>query len=233
MKNNRIFLRASLFLLLVSLLLCACQGTKAADPPHTDFFENVSFLGDSITAHMESRAGISPSRLWVTRERYLNLDSRITYARILAPDTGEEETIACVAARLKPPFLVITLGVDYGVYYYRNDLSLFEKYYEKLLDAITEASPETTLLLQSVFPVTAASKSITNEMIDNANASIRAIAERRALHYLDTQSVLRDENGYLRAEFCSSADGIHLSEQGYRAVLSYIGNFAAERGWRA
>ena len=219
MRYNRIFL----FFLLFSLLFCSCQRAGAVEEASgSDPVASLTFLGDSITAHMQSRAALAPSQIWATKERYLNLDSRICYARIVAPDTGEEELIADVAARLKPAHLVITLGVDYGVYYYRHDLSLFAKYYEKLLDVIRAASPDTRIYLQSIFPVTAESKSITNEMIDNANAVIREIAQKRNLSYLDTQSVLRDTDGYLKKKYCYSEDGIHLTDTAYDEILGYI-----------
>ncbi|MBE6629289.1 MAG: hypothetical protein E7624_00385 [Ruminococcaceae bacterium] len=228
MRYNRIF-----FILLVfTLFFGSCQQTKAAqsEPPE-DFIQKVTFLGDSITAHMAARAQVSAAQIWATKERYLNLDSRITYAKIVAPDTGKEDLIADVAARLKPPYLIITLGVDYGVYYYRNDLALLVKYYEKLIDSIESASPQTKVILQSIFPVTKDCKNITNEMIDNANAAIREMAARRAIPYLDTQSVLRDEDGFLRAAYCSDTDGIHLSASGYEQILSYIRAKAETAGW--
>ncbi len=219
MRYNRIFL----FFLTFSLLFCGCQRANAADDaPKSDPIASLTFLGDSITAHMASRADVEPAQVWATKERYLNLDSRITNAKIVAPDTGKEERIADAAARIKPQNLVITLGIDYGVYYYRNDLSVFAKYYERLLDEISAASPDTRIILQSIFPVAAGCKSITNEMIDNANAKVREIAARRNLRYLDTQSVLRDADGFLKAEYCYSADGIHLTSAAYEQILAYI-----------
>ena len=217
MRRNRI-----VFLLLALLLtICSCQRAEAA-PKEGRFTDSLTFLGDSITAHMASRADVRPTQLWCAKERYLNLDSRITYAKIVAPDTGLEERISEVAARLKPAYLVITLGIDYGVYYYRNEPETFALYYEKLLDTILAASPDTILLLQSIFPVTAACAPITNEMIDHSNTVICGIAEKRGLYYLNTQEVLRDENGYLREEYCNSSDGIHLNESAYRVILDYI-----------
>ncbi len=231
MRCNRIFL----LLLALCLILVGCARTKAAEhAPVSEqgtFLENVSFLGDSITAHMAARSPISADHIWCTKARYLNLDSRITYAKIVAPDTGEEQTIAEVARRLCPPYLVITLGIDYGVYYYRNELDTFSHYYEKLLDAIHAASPDTVLLVQSIFPVAVQCNTITNDMIDNANAALQSLCARRGIAYLDTQSVLRNEDGYLRAEFCNSADGIHLSERAYTTVLDYIADFAEKQGW--
>ncbi len=232
MHRNRIFL---LFLALC-LLLCGCQRAEAAvDAPEAeqgDFIGALTFLGDSITAHMADRADVEPDQLWCAKERYLNLDAKITYAKLVAPDTGNEETVAELAARLRPRYLVITLGIDYGVYYFRNDQATFAKCYEKLLDAVSAASPDTVILVQSIFPVSPLCRSITNEMIDKANATLREICARRGLLYLDTQRVLRDEQGFLRAEYCSSADGIHLSAEGYRAVLDHIAAQSEKAGWR-
>ena len=228
MRYNRIFL-----LLFATLtLLCACQHAQAANKAvDTRFTDSLTFLGDSITAHMESRADVRAAQIWASKARYLNLDSRITYAKIVAPDTGEEELIADVAARIRPPYLLVALGVDYGVYYYRNEPQTFAKYYEKLLDALSAASPDTKILLQSVLPVAESCKALTNEMIDRTNTVIREIAARRGLSYLDTQSVLRDENGFLRAEYCYSEDGIHLTAKAYTAILNYINAQAGEQGW--
>lgn len=228
MRYNRIFL---CFLGLL-LLFSGCQRANAAeDTAKPDFMEEVVFLGDSITAHMTQRANIPKERVWASKARYLNLDSRITYAKIVAPDTGEEELIAEVAARLRPRYLVITLGIDYGVYYYRDQPQTFALYYGKLLDALAAASPDTLLIPQSILPVSADCTVVSNEMIDRANREIRKLAAARSLLYLDTQSVMRDESGFLPAAYCSSADGIHLSEQGYAAMLVYIRGRAVEMGW--
>ena len=216
---NRIFL----LLLMFSLLFCSCQQATASDnAPESDPASSLTFLGDSITAHMASRADVKPEQIWATKERYLNLDSHITSAKVLAPDTGKEERIAELAARLKPQKLIITLGIDYGVYYYRNDLSVFAKYYERLIDQIHAASGQTQIILQSIFPVSADCKIITNQMIDNANAAIKALAQRKDLRYLDTQSVMRDADGFLKKEYCNSEDGIHLTSTAYQAILAYI-----------
>lgn len=226
MRFNRIFL----FLLTFSLLACLFAGCKKADAAaieekntdQGDFIDELTFLGDSITAHMQLRSPVDPSKVWATKNRYLNLDSRITYAKIVAPDTGDEELIADVAARLTPRYLVITLGIDYGVYYYRDKLDTFRYYYEKLLSAIQAASPETVLILQSIFPVGKSSPTITNEIVQNANRIIGEIANDRGLFFVDQTPILSDEDGYLREEFCYSEDGIHLTAAAYSAILSHL-----------
>ena len=218
MRINRIFL------LLLTLLLptVGCKADAHAVNIEEDFLESLTFLGDSTTAHMQQRASVRPDQIWATKNRYLNLDSRITYAEIVAPDTGCEERIADVAARLRPRFLVITLGVDYGVYYYRHKPETFRLYYEKLLDAIHAASPDTTIILQSIFPVARTSSVITNEMIKNANGIIKEIAGDRGLIFVDQTEMLCDSEGYLRPEYCYSEDGIHLTASAYTAILNRL-----------
>lgn len=237
MRFNRIFLCLFCFLML-STTACQSQTVAAAaeKEPYAreavEFLDTLTFLGDSTTAHMASRAPFSKAcaagRVWMTKSRFLNLSPRITYERIVCPESGEEMTIAMVASLVRPQRLVITLGIDYGVYYYRNDLDAFTACYEKLLDAIAAASPNTTLILQSVFPVSKESKTITNEMVDHANEAIKALALRRSLVFVDANRILKDENGYLAKEYCYSEDGIHLTSAAYAAILENLKNYEQE-----
>lgn len=233
MYFNRIFL--CLFCIL--LLFCGCMKAPAEDAAkdlflqtggEEDFISTLTFLGDSTTAHMTARAGVEPSRVWASKSRYLNLSSRITYEKIVCPTNGEERTIAEVAGIVRPERLVITLGIDYGVYYYRDDIQIFAHYYEKLLDAILATSPDTTLILQSIFPVARTSRVITNAMIDNANSTIEAIAKRRELVFVNATDALADEEGYLKEAYCYSDDGIHLTAAAYDAILKNIKSYESE-----
>ena len=228
MRFDRIFLCFfALFLIFPACTAATASAAKEADaattPDDGDFLASLTFLGDSTTAHMANRAPIrDKSQVWMTKSRYLNLDSRITYAKIISPKSGKEEKIANVAAEIAPARLVVTLGIDYGVYYYRDKPDTFVFYYEKLLDEIAKASPSTNIILQSVFPVGKNSLAITNEMVKKANACIKEIAARRGLVYIDAFSHLVDEGGALAPQYCSSEDGIHLTEAAYRVVFDCL-----------
>lgn len=186
--------------------------------------DKLTFLGDSLTAHLVSRGvltdGQNTKQVWRTKDNMLNLDSPITSDKINLPGTDRYVTIAEAAAELKPEILIITLGTDYGVsYLVETD---FKAYYAKLVRAIQKASPNTVILLQSIFPVTAGCKVLSNEKIDRANGWVKAVAAENNCRYLDTQSVLKDENNCLRDSLCNSEDGIHLNTEAYRLILSYI-----------
>lgn len=186
--------------------------------------DSLTFVGDSLTAHLINRGvlsgGQTTEQVWRAENNMLNLNSQITSAEIIFPGTNESMTIAEAAAKAKPSILIITLGADWGVSYLNEED--FKACYTKLVQAVQKASPRTTIVLQSIFPVTAGCTRLDNAKIDTANTWVKAVAKENGCRYLDTQSVLKDENGCLKAEYCNSTDGIHLGANAYVVILEYI-----------
>lgn len=225
-RINRVFSFLLFFFLLFPPFSVVSRAASAEE-----ITNGAVFLGDSTTAHMKSRAAVRADQVWATRQRYLNLDPRVTSAKIEV--NGAEMTIAEAAAHVRPRYLVITLGIDYGVYYYRDQPEKFRACYEKLLDVIGVASPETVLILQSVFPVGRTCRVVDNRMVDRANEVIRAIAVARGLYYLDSNAALKDDEGYLAPAYIADEAGIHLSAAGYKVVLENLRAHAGEIGGAA
>lgn len=186
--------------------------------------DSLIFVGDSLTAHLINRGvltgGTDTKQVWRSESNMINLNSEVTSAKIIFPGTGEKMTIAEAAKAAKPAILIITLGTDWGVSYLSE--SEFKECYSNLIQQIQKASPKTTIILQSIFPVTAACATLDNAKIDTANKWVKAIAADNGCHYLDTQSILKDENNFLKEEYCNSTDGIHLGKNAYEAILQYI-----------
>jgi len=186
--------------------------------------DSLTFVGDSLTAHLVNRGvltgGQTTQQVWKTENNMLNLNSEVISSKIILPGTGELMTIAQAAKTAKPTILIITLGTDYGVSYLTE--TDFKACYTKLVNDIKEASPSTKIILQSIFPVTDFCPNLSNEKIDTANKWVKAIAADTGCRYLDTQSVRKDENNNLKAEYCNSSDGIHLGANAYVVILEYI-----------
>ena len=186
--------------------------------------DKLIFVGDSLTAHLINRGvltgGTNTRQVWRSESNMVNLNSEVTSAKIIFPGTGEKMTIADAAGEAEPEILIITLGTDWGVSYLSE--TEFKDCYAKLVKAIQKQSPKTTIVLQSIFPVTATCATLDNAKIDAANQWVKAVAAENDCYYLDTQSVLKDENNCLKAEYCNSSDGIHLGTNAYEAILSYI-----------
>ncbi len=186
--------------------------------------DSLVFVGDSLTAHIASRGvlsgGKATTQVWKTENNMLNLNYQVVTAKIVFPGTGELMTIAEAAAKAKPAVLIITLGTDWGVSYLTE--TDFKACYTELIQDIKKASPKTTVVLQSIFPVTASCTVLDNTKIDTANKWVKAIAAENGCRYLDTQSILKDERNCLKESYCGSTDGIHLTAAAYVDILTYI-----------
>ena len=192
--------------------------------------DKIIFVGDSLTAHLINRGvltgGTDTKQVWRCENNMMNLNSEVTAAKIIYPGTGEKMTVAQAAGRAKPEIMIITLGTDWGVSYLSE--SEFKACYSALIKDIQKASPKTEIILQSIFPVTAGCVTLDNSKINTANKWVKAIAAENDCHYLDTQSILKDDKGNLKAEYCNSTDGIHMGANAYVAILEYIRTHAID-----
>ena len=186
--------------------------------------DKLMFLGDSLTAHLVRSGkltdGKNTKQVLRTENNMLNLNADVTNQKVAIPGTGTYVKIADACGQLKPQLLIITLGTDWGVSYLSE--GDFKTCYSKLIQAIREASPTTTIVLQSIFPVTAECKNLSNSKIDVCNGWVKDIAAQNGCRYLDTQSVLKDSRGNLKSSLCGSTDGIHLTDDAYSVILQYI-----------
>ena len=188
--------------------------------------DKIVFLGDSTTYSLlyygKLTGGKESMQIWTPKSRTLALDLALT-TTILYPETEEEITIEEAASRKQPEIMVITLGVN-GVSYMHDKEDYFISVYTKLVNKIKNASPDTKIILQSIYPVARnweKTKSINNERIRAANVWVQRVAEDCGVYYLDTISVLADEEGYL-PEAYQNGDGIHLNSNSCGIVLDYI-----------
>ena len=190
----------------------------------TAYQDKIIFVGDSLTAHLINRGvltgGTATEQVWRCENNMMNLDSEVTADKIIFPGTGEKMTVAEAAAKAKPEIMIITLGTDWGVSCLSE--AEFKDCYAGLIRAIQKASPKTKIILQSIFPVTAGCTLLDNGKIDTANKWVKAVAAENGCHYLDTQSILKDDKNCLKANYCNSTDGIHLGKEAYVAILEYI-----------
>ncbi|MBE6538772.1 MAG: hypothetical protein E7671_04865 [Ruminococcaceae bacterium] len=190
-----------------------------------EYIDSLIFLGDStsygLKAYKMLKDEKNTKQVWTTKTATLSLGDILT-KKIVYPNTGKEMTIAEAAALAKPEYLVITLGIE-GVTFLDEDA--FKAQYTSLVEAVKVASPETKIMLQSIFPVASSFKTtdkLNNPLVDKANGWVLSIAENTGVRYLDTQSVLKDENGALNPKYDNGGNGINLNDTGFNAVLNYI-----------
>lgn len=218
--------------LLFGWLLSLAAPTVAADV--RDPIDRMTFFGESTTAHLALRGGIPSERVWANASGTMKLDSGILSKSVTDPRTGQARTVIEMAATYQPQCLVLSFGLN-GILHFSKSTGVYLHDYRRLINAVHEASPNTQILLQSVYPVAAAAYQTDwhfSESPEEINRKICALneclavfcADDIALTYCDTAAVLTDDCGFLRADY--TTDGIHLTQAAYLAVKDALRKIA-------
>lgn len=188
------------------------------------YIKKIVFVGDRTIAPIaEMYTSSEIGGLWLGEQGTLALDYNLSSAPVTDLFGKKYSSISDAAKYYFPHFLVITVGIDNGVGYCTKEK--LKDYYGRLIDSIKESSPDTKIILQSVFPVskTAHKKdsTLSKDRICQVNEWIAELCTEKSVRYLDTFSALSDKNGYLLPEY-DGGDGIILNKAGYDSMLEYI-----------
>ena len=201
-----------------------------------DYQNRLIFLGDSTTAGMIAYGvlpdGENTKQVWRGAVGNTVTFSLLQSVSIIYPETGESLSIVDTVKKAKPEYLVITLGVTGGVST-NIGKAAFVGLYEWLLSEIFKASPDTKVIVQSIFPVEENRNTpagdytrITIENIELYNGWIKDsvkkfYAEGKNVRYSDVYPSLLGSNGYLDPVY-GNGDGLHIGSAGYEAILTYL-----------
>ena len=188
------------------------------------YLDRIVFLGDSTTYGLKRygllNGGARTRQVWTPASGTLTL-AYVKAAKIVYPESGTEITIEEAVKAKKPDILVITLGVN-GVSFMKEEH--FKSVYTDLVQTIQEASPDTKIILQSMFPVAASyakQNSINNTKIMTANNWVAQVAQSCGVRYANSVSVLLEDDGFM-SEAHQNGDGLHPNKDGYALVLDYL-----------
>jgi hypothetical protein len=188
------------------------------------YIDKITFICDSPTYWMWPYGlfsdGKASKQIWTGPEGTMTLAYQGSY-KILDPYDRTERPIRAVVERHKPEYIIIALGIN-GISFMKE--KYFTDEYTDLVTSIQRLSPETTIILQSIYPITHRYKhygNITNAMITEGNSWILKIAEKTGCKYLDTISVLLNDEGNAKDELMRK-DGLHPNVDGLKLILEYI-----------
>jgi hypothetical protein len=183
----------------------------------------IVFYGDSNTnglrLHELLPGGYNTNQIWTPMSGTLTL-SRWDIDKIVYPESWTEMDVTEAMALKKPQYLLINLGMN-GVSFMDEDY--FTETYAAMVEALQSASPDTKIILSSIYPVADGylGEDLTNAKIDAANGWILKIAQDKGLRYLDVQSILKGPEGDLPEDF-HDGNGFHLTVEKYLDVLTYL-----------
>ena len=240
--------RLSYIPLILALMLTACspknttetdlQASKSAlmtqcSDMGEEYIDSFIFIGESTTAHLRSRGvlkgGKNTCQVWSPKSGTMTLDTTTTTIRIVYPETGEELTVGEAANKKKPRRVLFTFGLNGAVDKIKRGERYFKTCYTALICSVTEASPDTEIILGACFPVARSmdmslytvDATTLNSYITTINSWTLSLAEELGLGYLNTAEALCDSDGFLKAEY-QMGDGYHLTEEAYRKMLMYM-----------
>ncbi|MBE6701271.1 MAG: hypothetical protein E7582_05215 [Ruminococcaceae bacterium] len=197
---------------------------KLSEDGGDDYQNETAYLGDSVTLGLSFFKN-HPSEMVIAKGSINPMDA-VDKKLIELPDktmVNFPDALKLTGAKRA----VLTFG--------SNAISVmseetFLKYYIKLIDAIEETTPDCKIIIQSITPLatTCTLKKLTNTLVNRSNLLLLVLAYSRDLYFLDSTSQMKDENGYLKIEFCSSDDGIHINEKGYEVWIDMLRRHVVE-----
>lgn len=197
------------------------------------YFNDTVFVGDSVSvklSYYEASADVlgkaqflvagslsATNALWDVSDRSVH-----------PKYNGKKQKVEDSIAQMNVKKVYIMLGM--------NDINMAGinggiKNFETLCNRILEKSPNVQIFVQSVTPMASSSNvasskegRLSNKSIYEYNKKLAALAARRGWYFVNVSSVMYDDKGYLRNEYCSDLNsmGIHFTNSGCKAWVDYL-----------
>ncbi len=195
------------------------EGTAEAG-----YLDKIMFYGDSTTyglRYYEIFGSKTTDRVWTPKSGTLALFNA-TKEKIYDASVDAEFTLSEMAARKKPEYLIITLGIN-GISI--MDEEYFKSEYIKLINIIRDASPSTKIILQTMYPVSSLyeqTDSINMTKIKTGNGWIADIAEETGCRFLNSFDWFLGSDGLMDSKYDNRGDGMHFNADGYKHMLEFV-----------
>jgi lysophospholipase L1-like esterase len=197
------------------------------------FLNKAVFVGDSVTLKLKN---------YVTKKRKSDPDFFGTAAFLAAGSmgsgnalkplsedsihpyyNGKKELLEDSAAEMGADKVYLMLGINdvapYGVEGAANNL-------EQLAKRFVEKIPGVKIYIQSATPMLAdkQKKLLNNSNLERYNELLSDICQKNGWYFLDVASVMRDDTGALKKEYCSDPDdlGLHFTDTACEVWIHYI-----------
>ena len=186
-----------------------------------NYFRETLFVGDSNTEGLATYNHLSLQ--YVLGMTGMPIQAVTTNKCMWFVGYEEPVTIPTAVGMLKPRRIIINFGTNNAG---GTETTDFIYYYNNVLDTIEKAYPYADIIVSAVLPVAKERDypNITMQDIDEFNIALAEMCRERGLNFLNTAELFKDpENGFMKPEYIAK-DGIHLSSDGYKAFLEYVGS---------
>ena len=164
-------------------------------------FEDVVFLGDSITEYLREANILNPSSVLAQKGEHVN----------------QANKHLSEIKNLKPKEIVVLYGA--------NDINAYspEKYkeeYVKLINEIKKVSPSSTIYLQAPLPVNEAKTVNKDSRINNEN--VKLLTQKTKQVASITGAKFLSSDGLVTSDSLFEQDGVHFKYEFYKNWLYFL-----------
>ncbi len=198
-------------------------------PVETSFYDDAVFIGDSVSLRLDMYCQAHQGALG--KAQFLTAGSlgsgnaleKVTSDSVHPYYQGEHMSVedGVKASGAKKVFIMLGMN-DVGLYGVEDSV----KNMETLTERILEKNPDAEIYLQSMTPMLTGHerKVLNNENLDKYNAGLKELAKEKGYHFADVASVMKQEDGSLKPEYCSDPEGmgIHFTDAGAEAWIDYL-----------
>lgn len=193
-----------------------------------EYINDTIFIGDSITENGMIFGFYPRKNIWAKHglQPDTMMDTPVTLYR--ASETGRdlELTIIEAAGQFQPERVIINIGSNSA---YWMSPETYAQYYEQLLTEFKRVSPETEIIISSIYPVDARydnttrfKSSTSNDKCNKINFALAQMCRKIGVKFLNVAEVLKDENGQAIPDSVYESDGIHPKKEMYPLIVDYI-----------
>ena len=205
-------MKKAIVVLVLPLLLCSCQ--KEISKAFQEYYDN------KVALFVEENKTLGPVDVCAIGDSLTDLcDFTVYYPDLKVANRGiGGDSTTGVLNRLDCSLIDVDMKVISLFIGINNHATMFNDY-EDILKAFNEYKPDAAKVILSLTPVTNDFKKLT-DTINRNNVRIKELAESYSYTYVDINTPLRDENGFLKQEY--TTDGLHFSDSGYRKIASVL-----------
>lgn len=188
-----------------------------------EYFNKITMVGDSNTMNMYLNGYLNGMKAWAIP--CLHAESMHS-TEINLYGLGIKMKLLDAVEKYKPETMILNFGT------FSTEWISEETFIEKansMIEGIKEKSPNTKIILISIYPIKKGYNLNTFEqdIINKYNFLILEMADKHGLRYLDVQEALKGDDGYGKEEYFID-DKFHLTYLGHSIVKEYIKTHALE-----
>lgn len=192
------------------------QAVPENDPVDDDWFSDTAMIGHSLMRGMEGYSGLDTPDYYTLSGS--SVSQLLSSSEVELPGGGQGK-LSTALGEQSYERVYLFMGVNEIC----GDLSTLKADYQQLLDLVRETSPEASIYVLAVTPVTrnkAAGGTFTLERISAYNEMLLDLCGEQECWYVDTYECFAGEDGYLPSG--ASSDGIHLKKEQYPVLRDYL-----------